>query len=304
MFSYTRHSASGNGDKLVLQRSVWMHLSNGEETLFWEDKWLDEMVLKHQFPRLFALESSKRITVADKLKSVSLAASYRRYPRGGIEEEHQYILQSRMEGVILSPMLDRWVWSFEASGEFLVKSVRKLIDDNILPKENIPTRWVNIIPIKINIFAWRVRSDNIPTRINLSLRGVDIPCILCPICNIVVESTSHLLFVCNMARQLRILVVRWWELECSKIASYEEWLLWLNGIRLSKGVKEILEGVNYVMWWLIWRFRNQVLFEESLPRRELLFDDLVRLSFNWCSNRCKSKLNWITWMKNPSSIIL
>ncbi|GJY89027.1 RNA-directed DNA polymerase, eukaryota, partial [Tanacetum coccineum] len=247
--------------------SVWMHPSSAAFSFPAADKWLDEMVLKHQFPRLFALESSKRIAVADKLKSVSLAASYRRYPRGGIEEEHQYILQSRME-------------------------------------ENIPTRWVNIIPIKINIFAWRVRSDNIPTRINLSLRGVDIPCIICPICNIAVESTSRLLFVCNMARQLRILVVRWWEIEFSKIASYEEWLLWLNGIRLSKGVKEILEGVNYVMWWLIWRFRNQVLFEESFPRRELLFDDLVRLSFNWCSNRRKSKLNWITWMKNPSSIIL
>ncbi|GJY08314.1 RNA-directed DNA polymerase, eukaryota, reverse transcriptase zinc-binding domain protein, partial [Tanacetum coccineum] len=171
-------------------------VGNGEDSLFWEDNWLNEKVLKHEFPVLFVLESSKQITVADKLKSESFATSYRRVPRRCIE--------------------------------------------------------VNIILIKINVFAWRVHLDNIPTRLNLSLRGVDIPFIICPICNISMKSTSHHLFSCTLARQLRRLVVRWWELEFLKFISYEEWLLWLNTIRISKGVKENFEGVNYVMWWLIW----------------------------------------------------
>nr|GEX19934.1 RNA-directed DNA polymerase, eukaryota, reverse transcriptase zinc-binding domain protein [Tanacetum cinerariifolium] len=116
-------------------------VGNGEDSLFWEDNWLNNMVLKHHFPRLFALESSKQITVVDKLKSKSLDTSYRRAPRGGIEEEQQQLLRSHIEGIILAPMLDRWVWSYEASVDFSLKSIRNFIDDVILPKENVPTRW-------------------------------------------------------------------------------------------------------------------------------------------------------------------
>ncbi|GJT04570.1 hypothetical protein Tco_0839032 [Tanacetum coccineum] len=56
-------------------------------------------------------------------------------------------------------------------GEFSVKSVRQLIDDLILPKEEVATRWVKVWPIKINVFAWRVRLDKLPTQLNLSLKG-------------------------------------------------------------------------------------------------------------------------------------
>ncbi|GJS59077.1 RNA-directed DNA polymerase, eukaryota [Tanacetum coccineum] len=37
----------------------------------------------------------------------------------------------------------------DASGLFSVKSTRHLIDDNLLPKVNVPTRWVKVIPIKL-----------------------------------------------------------------------------------------------------------------------------------------------------------
>ena len=109
--------------------------------------------MKHHFPRLFALESSNKITVADKLKSESSVASYHHVPRGGIEEEQQQLLQSHIEGTSLSLMLDPWVWSYEASGEFSMNLVRNFIDDVLLPKENVPTRRLNITPIKINVFV-------------------------------------------------------------------------------------------------------------------------------------------------------
>ncbi|GKA77384.1 glucomannan 4-beta-mannosyltransferase 9-like protein [Tanacetum coccineum] len=81
-------------------------VGNGEDSLFWEDIWLDEMTLKYQSPRLFALESSKQITMGDKLNSVFLATSYRRVLRGGIEEERQRLLQSLIDGINLSLMFD------------------------------------------------------------------------------------------------------------------------------------------------------------------------------------------------------
>nr|GEV10093.1 RNA-directed DNA polymerase, eukaryota [Tanacetum cinerariifolium] len=90
-------------------------VGNGEDTLFWEDSWFDGISLKQQFPRLYSLESAKHINVAEKMNHLSLSWSYRREPRGGSEEEQQNMLFSRISGVILLKMRDRWIWSFEAS---------------------------------------------------------------------------------------------------------------------------------------------------------------------------------------------
>ncbi|GJT16467.1 RNA-directed DNA polymerase, eukaryota, reverse transcriptase zinc-binding domain protein, partial [Tanacetum coccineum] len=219
---------------------------NGENTLFWEDIWLGEISLNHKYLRLFALEQSKNITVAEKLGHTSLSHSFRRLPRGGIEEEQQRDLLSFISGVILYNMSDRWLWSQNASGEFTVCSVRNLIDGFTLPSLESPTRWINLVPINLNVNAWRVRHDYLPTRLNLSIRGLDIPSILCPLCNTATESTSHIFFFCHLARQVMIKVCRWWDIDYSPLFSYEEWLSWLLNSRLSKLKKEILEGQNSI----------------------------------------------------------
>ncbi|GKB47017.1 hypothetical protein Tco_0897770 [Tanacetum coccineum] len=142
---------------LILRKKV----GNGEDTI-------DGIPLKQQYPRLYTLKSTKHITMAEKLNQSYLSWSYRRDPKGGIEEEQQNVLLSRLSDVILPNMRDHWVWSLEASGEFSVKSVRSLIDNSLLPKEDVQTRWGKVVPIKINVFAWRVRLDKLPTRLNLS----------------------------------------------------------------------------------------------------------------------------------------
>ncbi|GJZ89142.1 RNA-directed DNA polymerase, eukaryota [Tanacetum coccineum] len=147
-----------------------------------------------------------------------------------------------------------WVWTLESSGEFSVRSARSYIDDALFPTVGAPTRWVSVVPIKINVFAWRVSLDRLPTRINLSLRGIDIPSILCPICSCAGESSSHLLFSCNVAHLLLLKVARWWELDIQECMSYADWLSWFNALRLSKGIKRVLEGVFYVMWWSVTQF--------------------------------------------------
>ncbi|GJW99600.1 RNA-directed DNA polymerase, eukaryota, partial [Tanacetum coccineum] len=50
-------------------------------------------------------------------------------------------------------------------GEFRVKDVRIKLDDILLPSDSNATRWVKYIPIKINVFAWRVWLDRLPTKI-------------------------------------------------------------------------------------------------------------------------------------------
>ncbi|GJR07870.1 RNA-directed DNA polymerase, eukaryota [Tanacetum coccineum] len=86
--------------------------------------------------------------------------------------------------LILSNMEDRWIWDLNGDGGFCVKEVRNLLDVTFLPKTDSPTRWIKTIPIKVNIFAWKVSLDRLPTRSNLARRGVLVPSSSCLICNV------------------------------------------------------------------------------------------------------------------------
>ncbi|GKB85921.1 hypothetical protein Tco_0958193 [Tanacetum coccineum] len=105
-------------------------LGNGADTYFWDDLWRGDMVLKQRYPRLYALELNKKVDVASKLSQESWLRSFRRAPRSGVEQSHLIDLMAYMEGVVLGASPDRWYWALEGSGDFLVTSVRKVIDES------------------------------------------------------------------------------------------------------------------------------------------------------------------------------
>nr|GEX79029.1 nucleotide-binding alpha-beta plait domain-containing protein [Tanacetum cinerariifolium] len=145
-------------------------LGNGVNTSFWNVPWRGEMEFKDLAPRIYMLESMKGISVADKLAHGSLVLSLRRHPRGSVEQQQMEMIQEIIEGCSLSNSIDRWSLSFNGLGEFTVASVRRVIDDNMLPTGNSKTRWIKEVPIKINIHDWKVKSDCLPTRVNMSRR--------------------------------------------------------------------------------------------------------------------------------------
>ena len=76
-------------------------VGNDENTSFWDDSWLTDSSLKLMYPRLFLLELDKQVTVASKLRDTSLVSSFRRVPRGGIEEEQLRLLDNSLSHIIL-----------------------------------------------------------------------------------------------------------------------------------------------------------------------------------------------------------
>nr|GEV98967.1 nucleotide-binding alpha-beta plait domain-containing protein [Tanacetum cinerariifolium] len=137
------------------------------------------------------------------------------------------------------------------------------------------TRWVKEVPIKINILAWKVSNDNLPTRFYLSRRGIDIGSIVYPMCNNMVESSRHLFFSCDLSNQLMSKISRWWDLRHQEINYYEEWTDWMLSIRLPYNLKNVFEGVCYIVWWFIWDWRNQAIFGPGFRTKSIMFDDNV-----------------------------
>ncbi|GJX20356.1 RNA-directed DNA polymerase, eukaryota, reverse transcriptase zinc-binding domain protein [Tanacetum coccineum] len=119
-------------------------------------------------------------------------------------------------------IMDRWTWTLNASGDFSVASVRNLIDTTMLPKGEYQTRWIRVVPIKVNTFAWKVMTNSLPTRFNISRRGIDIDSISCGNCDLGVETSNHLFFTCDMAKQITRLIMRWWDVPELEIDSYYE----------------------------------------------------------------------------------
>ncbi|GKC94960.1 RNA-directed DNA polymerase, eukaryota [Tanacetum coccineum] len=278
-------------------------VGNGMHTKFWHDIWIGDQKLCCVFPRLFALEEDKDCYVASKFHG-SVDLSFRRAARGGVEAQQFAQLRDMLDTVILSNLEDRWRWDLNGSGSFRVCDVRNLLDEFFLPKDERVTRWVKCIPIKINVFAWRVSLDRLPTRLNLIRRGVQVPSTACPICTSDPEDISHLLFRCPMASDIHRLICRWWGLPWSPLGSYAECFRGFKDIRLVLKFKSILEGVCYVSWWCLWIYRNQLLFATVKPRKDVIFDDIITSSFTWCNARSKFSFSWDCWLQHPNLISL
>ncbi|GJS83594.1 RNA-directed DNA polymerase, eukaryota [Tanacetum coccineum] len=158
-----------------------------------------------------------------------------------------------------------YVWSLEISGEFSVKSIRQVINANCFPVIHSATRWVKSVPLKVNIMAWKIKMDGLPTRMNISRRGIEIDSIVCPICNSGAESSCHIFFQCNLVRHLARKIPSWWNVDYVDVSSYEEWYTWLVSLRLQANLTVVFEGIFYCLWWSVWMFRNKILFEKDTP---------------------------------------
>ncbi|GJT27095.1 reverse transcriptase domain-containing protein [Tanacetum coccineum] len=141
-----------------------IRVGKGTCTSFWNDLWIGDSILKLSFPRLFALEENKVISVADKLHS-SISSFFRRPVRGGEEAQQLDQLSVILDSVSLSNMDDRWYWDLNGDGVFLVKDVRSLLNEVFLPKMDAPTRWIKCIPIKLVLFV----TTSLKTRLTYSL---------------------------------------------------------------------------------------------------------------------------------------
>ncbi|GJY74456.1 RNA-directed DNA polymerase, eukaryota [Tanacetum coccineum] len=267
-----RISSSSSTKAVLLKRECRLtskKVHNSSELGFTEYRVVSEAACESWMFGDEDFHTEKDISVAGKLQS-PLVSSFRRNVRGGIEEQQLEHLVALLDSVILA---------------------------------DVPTRWVKNILIKVNIFAWKFALDRLPTRANLVQRNVT-ESQSCPLCDAILEDTSHLFFNCSLARDVTRLLCRWWNLGVQTFSSYAEWLVWFNSVRLASNLMVILEGVFYVTWWSLWNFRNQLLFASKKPRKESIFDDIVLRSFCWFKARGSSKLRWDSWIQHPYLISL
>ncbi|GJU47741.1 RNA-directed DNA polymerase, eukaryota, reverse transcriptase zinc-binding domain protein [Tanacetum coccineum] len=239
-------------------------LRNGESAQFWDDIWCGNQALKSKFPRIYMLDNDKGCNVAKRLSMHDWSTSLRRNPRGGVEASQFTELRLLIDFVELNSHQDSWSWSLDVHKGFTVASVRSLIDSHFLVAGPNATRWNRNIPIKVNVFLWRVMLNKLPTMVNLD------------------------------RRDLWALLARWWELDVPFCANISEWFSWLDSLYISNKAWLFLDGVGGTLMWSIWSFRNRLVFSNSPPKKSLLWDNIISYSYLWISSRNpKFKLSWV-----------
>ncbi|GKC68524.1 putative RNA-directed DNA polymerase, eukaryota, reverse transcriptase zinc-binding domain protein [Tanacetum coccineum] len=169
---------------------------------------------------------------------------FRRPPRGGIESFQLSDLKLLVGSIVLSENRDSWLWSLDVSKGFFVASVRSLMESHTLDVGNLVTRWNKNVPIKVNVFLWRLSLNKLPSRMNLDRKGIDADSFLCPTCQDDVETVNHIFFNCDLAKRLWALLARWWDLDFPFCENISEWHSWLDSSSLSIKARLFLDDVG------------------------------------------------------------
>jgi len=178
------------------------------------------------------------------------------------------MLSSLNTGVTCQDSHDHLVWRKDPTGIFSVKSAYSILanhQDIGEMKGVFSTLWQAKASPKVLLTAWRVLHDRLPTRDNLSRRGVPVISPLCPFCNQSEESSQHLFLDCAFAQQVWSRCYRWIGVLGVHNNDIRNHMLNSHLIHLSSKQNQVWIGVWATIIRCIWEQRNLIVFKDGVP---------------------------------------
>ncbi|KAK2400342.1 hypothetical protein QL285_050052 [Trifolium repens] len=302
-----------DGEAGWFNNTVRKKIGNGLSTRFWRDIWVGNRPLKDVFPRLFSVSVSKELSVAEAWVRVEglwcWVVDWRRALFDWELDLYHNLLQV-IGDVVLSEEEDRWIWAEEGEGNFSVKSCYNLLarlGTPVLLPSGVETSvfnfvWNSSAPSKVCAFTWQAFLDRIPSRVNLSCRGVIKPpeskaCILCQGED---ESTQHLLLHCNFASSVWYAVFNWLGLSYILPPNLSIAFASMAAMGGSKRRKKGLSMLWQVALWVIWRTRNDRWFKNKEATVLEVVDSIKHLAWRWFLGRiAKQPCLLFEWLQEP-----
>ncbi|GLU17619.1 hypothetical protein SLE2022_339790 [Rubroshorea leprosula] len=146
---------------------------NGRNTFFWDEVWAGGVCLKERFPRLFRLSCKVDAAVEEMEVWEDGARRWELRWRRELSIVNEFIaFPSNFE--VQQDIKDKLAWNGDSSSVFTVKKAyANLTDQTFYDGDNdFVLVWHKLVPTNICAFAWKLVLNKIPTRTNLSRRGV------------------------------------------------------------------------------------------------------------------------------------
>ncbi|KAJ0599393.1 putative RNA-directed DNA polymerase [Helianthus annuus] len=246
----------------------------GSETAFWMEAWTSDEPFRSKFPALYALERSKRVMVADRIKmengTNTFSFCWTRTPQSAAELNEMGGFMAAMNSAVISVGDDCWSWHLDAAGVFTTQSLKQLIQQGRGSGSSRPFCWNNWTPLKVNFLAWRLWKDRLPTRVSLARRHVAVESTLCSLGDEVDETSDHIFAACPFVHEVWDCLLQWCRIPRCIFFEAKDILDLHVHLRGSTRWKKVVYAVLQTTIWCIWRARNELIFNRRLKRIEWL----------------------------------
>ncbi|GLT68412.1 hypothetical protein SLA2020_406460, partial [Shorea laevis] len=291
----------------------WMYnglvktVGEGNDTLFWHEKWCGEVPFREKFNRLFRLAEDKEAFVKNMGEWRNGEWTWKwSWSRELLGRENTLLqdLNRLLHGSKLEQgQQDSWRWKHESKGTYSTKSAYILLSSSNRETESrmFSMLWNNKVPLKVSAFVWKAMQNRIPTGDNLLKRGIvgsntDFTCIFC---GKQTESVSHLFFTCETTWAIWHAAYAWWGVQA--VLTCEGWkhLQQHVGMVQNKKLKETWYVIWFTIIWSIWLWRNQLVFKEGNVSPAMVVDLIKLRSLNWISAKQNTDIAKELWLVNP-----
>jgi hypothetical protein len=301
--------------KKWLVENIRRRMNNGDSTLFWSQHWIGEASLEVMFPRLFSLSLQRQGTVRDMFEENGIILHWNFNWRRRLfswEEDLLNVLKVLLEQVRVTEVADCWWWSQDPEGVFSVKSAYSVLCRDLFDEVGIDDSrkrvfeqiWTSPAPSKIIAFSWQLLHNRIPTRDNLRRCGVigDDNLTACVFCSEVNESAIHLFLHCSFASRIWVEICRWLGVTLVMPATLHCFFEYFLSFARSKKGRKGFGLVWHSTIWLIWKYRNDRIFNNVVKNAGDCVEDIKVLTWKWSAHKLKiSPCLYYEWCWDPGS---
>ncbi|XP_035838138.1 uncharacterized protein LOC118485793 [Helianthus annuus] len=184
---------------------------------------------------------------------------------------------------------DTWVWELDDSAVFSVKILKRTVQLNRFANLGNDFVWNNWIPIKVNFLAWRLSLDRVPTLVALARRNVNTGQIRCRFCGVYDEDVDHLFMGCEVAQCVWNFVSQWCRISSIFAFRVKDILDWHKYVKGCEKWRKLVYAIMQVALWVVWRSRNDVIFNNQEVSIDRILNEIKHLAFLWIGNRSNLK---------------
>ncbi|GJX67953.1 hypothetical protein Tco_0303680 [Tanacetum coccineum] len=85
-------------------------------------------------------------------------------------------------------------------------------------------------------------------------------------------------------------IFRWIDMDQPTFEVIADVFNWIDVVNVRQKARGVLEAIFISAMWVMWQYRNNVIFGGVKMKKNVMFDCIVSHSFEWCSSRGKMSL--------------
>ena len=160
-------------------------------------------------------------------------------------------------------------WKRALVASYPTKDIHECLNTSMgthIPKQILSLVWQWFIPPRARLTVWLAYKERLKTGDLLVEKGIiTSQNALCPFCNSVLESNSHILFNCRFAWCTWMEILRWWNISGPLHSTFSNFCIQWLGLVRGKKRKNVWSLSLGCIIWSLWYERNKIKFEAKQP---------------------------------------